>query len=179
MTSPSRVTRSLQPSSSCVGATLHERTADAPTFRRRVGVGDRVFRGTSFAFGAGLVALLVLMVVVLTANGERALSAFGLHFITGRSWNPAAGREQFGALPLILGTLLTSGIAVVLAVPVAIGLAVLLNETGSGWLRNTLAVFVDLLAAVPSVVYGLWGILVLAPAFDHTVEPFLAATVGK
>jgi len=138
-----------------------------------------VFRGTSFAFGAGLVVLLLLMVVVLATKGSRAFSAFGLHFLVGRNWNPVAGREQFGALPLIIGTLVTSTIAVVLAVPVAIGLAVLLNETGSGWLRNSLAVLVDLLAAVPSVVYGLWGILILAPIFDHKVEPFLRDTVGK
>src|SRR5205807_4102695 len=102
---------------------------------------------------------------------------FGFHFITGRSWAPNFNR--FGALPLIFGTLVTSAMAIVLAVPVAVGLAVLLNETGSGWLRNGLAVLVDLLAAVPSVVYGLWGILILVPVFDHKVEPFLTATIGK
>ena len=140
---------------------------------------DRLFRGASFTFAFGLVALLVLMVVVLSTNGSRALSAFGIHFVTGRNWNPVAGREQFGALPLIFGTLVTSAIALVLAVPIAIGLAVLLNETGSGWLRHGLAVLVDLLAAVPSVVYGLWGVLVMAPVFDHHVEPFLRSTVGR
>jgi phosphate transport system permease protein len=73
----------------------------------------------------------------------------------------------------------TSAIAIALAVPVAIGLALLLNEVHSGWIRDPLAVFVDLLAAIPSVVYGLWGLFIMKPVFDHTVEPFLTGTIGK
>src|SRR5207244_2289706 len=96
-----------------------------------------------------------------------------------RSWNPVFGREEFGALPFIFGTLVTAAVAIVLAVPVAVGLAILLNEVTSGWLRNPLAVLVDLLAAIPSVVYGLWGLFVMKPVFDHTVEPFLTRTVGR
>jgi phosphate transport system permease protein len=102
-----------------------------------------------------------------------------LGFLTGRDWNPVAGREQFGALPFIFGTLVTSAIAIALALPVSVGLALLLNEAASGWFRNPLAVFVDLLAAIPSVVYGLWGLFIMKPFFDRTVEPFLAATIGK
>src|SRR5207244_8840137 len=96
-----------------------------------------------------------------------------------RSWNPVFGREEFGALPFIFGTLVTAAVAIVLAVPVAVGLAILLNEVTSGWLRNPLAVLVDLLAAIPSVVYGLWGLFVMKPVFDHTVERFLTGTVGR
>jgi phosphate transport system permease protein len=98
--------------------------------------------------------------------------------LIGRKWNPVFGREQFGALPFIFGTLVTSAVAIALAVPIAVGLALLLNEVPSGWLRNPLAVFVDLLAAIPSVVYGLWGLFIMKPVFDHTVEPFLTKTVG-
>src|SRR5206468_12065310 len=101
----------------------------------------------------------------------------GLHFLSGRNWSPAF--DRFGALPFIFGTLVTSAIAVVLAVPVAVGLALLLNEVSSGWIRNPLAVFVDLLAAIPSVVYGLWALFVMKPVFDHHVEPFLSNTVGR
>jgi phosphate transport system permease protein len=75
--------------------------------------------------------------------------------------------------------MVTSAIAILLALPVAIGLAVLLNETAAGWVRNPLAVFVDLLAAIPSVVYGLWGLFIMKPFFDRTVEPFLSSTLGK
>ena len=143
----------------------------------RMMVGDRLFRGTSSGFALGLIALLVLMVVVLATQSERVFSQLGFHFVTGRSWAPNFNR--FGALPLIFGTLVTSAIAIVLAVPVSVGLAVLLNESHSGVIRNGLAVFVDLLAAVPSVVYGLWGIFVMAPVFDHHVEPFLTSTIGR
>jgi len=138
-----------------------------------------LFRGLSLVMAAGLIALLALMLWVLASGGYRAFARFGLRFLTGRNWNPVFGREEFGALPFIFGTLVTSAVAIALAVPVAVGLAILLNEVTSGWLRNPLAVFVDLLAAIPSVVYGLWGLFVMKPVFDHTVEPFLTRTIGR
>ena len=141
--------------------------------------GDRAFRGASLLAAAGLLALLGFMLWVLASGGARAFEKFGLGFLTGRNWNPVEGREQFGALPFIFGTLVTSAVALALAVPVAVGLALLLNEVQSGWIRDPLAVFVDLLAAIPSVVYGLWGLYVMKPVFDHRVEPFLTSTVGK
>jgi phosphate transport system permease protein len=151
----------------------------APPPWRRSRLGDLVFKGVSVAMALGLIALLALMLWELSVGGSRAFARFGIHFITGRNWNPVFGREQFGALPFIFGTLVTSAIAIVLAVPVAVGLALLLNEIPSGWFRNPLAVFVDLLAAIPSVVYGLWGLFIMKPVFDHRVEPFLTATIGK
>jgi phosphate transport system permease protein len=142
-------------------------------------LGDRTFRGVSALAAVGLLGLLGLMLWVLASGGSRAFAKFGFSFLTGRNWNPVFGREQFGALPFIFGTLVTSAVALALAVPVAVGLAILLNEVHSGWLRDPLAVFVDLLAAIPSVVYGLWGLYVMKPVFDHRVEPFLTKTVGK
>ncbi|HEX9312947.1 MAG TPA: phosphate ABC transporter permease subunit PstC [Actinomycetota bacterium] len=142
-------------------------------------MGDTLFRGLSLAMAAGLIVLLAVMLWVLASGGYRAFARFGLRFLTGRNWNPVFGREEFGALPFIFGTLVTSAVAIALAVPVAVGLAILLNEVTSGWLRNPLAVFVDLLAAIPSVVYGLWGLFVMKPVFDHTVEPFLTRTIGR
>ncbi len=142
-------------------------------------LGDRVFRGTSRAFAVALVALLALILIILLKGGWRAFSHFGVwRFVTGRVWNPVSGRQDFGALPFVYGTVVTSAVAVVLAVPVAVGLALLLNEL-SGWLRNPLAVFVDLLAAIPSVVFGLWGLYVMAPIFAKHVEPALQATLGR
>jgi phosphate transport system permease protein len=146
---------------------------------RRSRVGDHLFKGVSVAMALGLIALLTLLLYELTTGGYRAFAKFGLGFITGKQWNPVFGREQFGALPFIIGTLVTSATAIVLAVPVAVGLALLLNEVRSGWIRDPLAVFVDLLAAIPSVVYGLWGLFIMKPVFDHTVEPFLTRTIGK
>jgi phosphate transport system permease protein len=115
---------------------------------------------------------------VLLKGGADAFRTFGWSLITGRNWNPVAGRQSFGALPFILGTLITSTLAVVMAVPISVGLALLLNEMPSSWLRNPLAVFIDLLAAIPSVVYGLWGFYFLVPIFDKHIEPALANTLG-
>jgi phosphate transport system permease protein len=147
--------------------------------RRRLRVGDRVFRGSSLVIGACLILLLFVILGVLLKGGADAFKTFGLSLITGKNWNPVAGRQSFGALPFIFGTLVTSTVAVVLAVPISVGLALLLNEMPSSWLRNPLAVFVDLLAAIPSVVYGLWGFYFLVPAFDQHIEPFLNDTLGK
>src|SRR3989441_2597048 len=158
---------------------IHGRSERAGAPKRRSRLGDRLFRGSSALIALGLIALLALMLWDLSVGGFRAFRDFGIHFLTGRNWNPVFGREQFGALPFIFGTLVTSSVAIVLAVPVAVGLAILLNEVHSGWLRDPLAVFVDLLAAIPSVVYGLWGLYVMKPVFDHRVEPFLTKTVGK
>ncbi len=138
---------------------------------------DLVFRRTTLVIGLGLVALLVVMVVVLADGGSKVFANLGFKFFTGTHWNPVT--DNFGALPFIFGTVVTSVLALLLAVPVAIMLALLLNETASGGVRNVLAVFVDLLAAIPSIVYGLWGLFVMLPWIDRVVEPFLDKTIGK
>ena len=152
--------------------------AGAPARVRRSRLIDRGFRGTTLVVGLGLIALLALMLVELTTGAWRTFDAFGLHFFVGTSWNPVSGREDFGALPFIFGSLVTSGVAIVIGVPIAVGLALLLNQV-RGSIANPLTVFVDILAAIPSVVYGLWALFVLKPIFDSTVEPFLIATLGK
>jgi phosphate transport system permease protein len=161
-------------------ATPAASAADAAPFSkgRRRG-GDSLFRGTTAAVGGGLVLLLGLLILILATDGWRALSTYGLGFFTGTHWNPVAGREQYGALPFIFGTFVTSAIAMVFAIPVGVGVALLVNEAPSGWIRNPLAVLVDLLAAIPSIVYGLWGVVVLVPIMDRHVEPFLDSTLGK
>src|SRR6266540_2638434 len=156
-----------------------EASAGAPPHRRSSRLGDRLFAGWTGAMALSLVALLALLLAELILGGWRTFDRFGLGFLVGRAWNPVRGREAFGALPFVFGTLVTSAIAIALAVPVAVGLALLLNEVRLGWVRNPLAVFVDLLAAIPSVVYGLWGLFVMKPVFDHTVEPFLTRTIGR
>jgi phosphate transport system permease protein len=124
-----------------------------------------------------LIGLLAAILGVLLYAAAPTFRAFGLRFITGTQWNPVT--DVYGALPYIYGTIVTSTIAIVLALPVSIGLALLLNEVRSGWLRNPLTVLVDLLAAIPSVVYGLWGIFVMAPFLNTTLEPALGATLGR
>ena len=151
--------------------------APAHNLRRRFRPGDAVFKGSSALIAAGLIVLLALMLFNLSANGWRAFSRFGVGFLTSREWDALS--QHFGALPYIFGTVVTAAIAVVLAVPVSVGLALLVNEIPSGWIRNPLTVLVDLLAAIPSVVYGLWGLFIMAPIFDKRVEPFLVRTIGK
>jgi phosphate transport system permease protein len=140
---------------------------------------DRTFKVGVMVIACGLILLLFLLISDLTAGGSRVFSRFGVFGVgKGTEWNPARGREDFGALPFICGTLVTSAVAIVAAVPVAVGLALLLNQT-HGWIADPLATLVDILAAIPSVVYGLWGLFVLKPIFDRVVEPFLTRTFGR
>ena len=138
---------------------------------------ERSFRGTTLALGLGLILLLAFMLIELTTGAWRAFSAFGLHFFVGTDWNPVAGRQSFGALPFMFGTMMTSFVAVALAVPIGVGLALFLNQV-RGAFANPLAVFIDILAAIPSIVYGLWGVFVLLPWLDR-IEPFLTNTIGR
>jgi phosphate transport system permease protein len=152
--------------------------AGASARMRRSLLIDRAFRGITLMVGLGLIALLALLLVELTTGAWRTFDAFRLHFFVGTSWNPVSGREAFGALPFIFGSLVTSGVAIVIGVPIAVGLALLLNQV-RGSIANPLTVFVDILAAIPSVVYGLWALFVLKPILDSSVEPFLIATLGR
>ncbi len=132
------------------------------------------FRYLTGALAASVLALAAVIVWQLWIGSRGAWSEFGLGFITDTAWNPVRG--EFGALPFIAGTLLTSGMALLIAFPISIGIAILLSEYLPGPLREPLIFLVELLAAIPSVVYGLWGIFVLAPLMQAHVIPFLAAS---
>ncbi|MCC7446384.1 MAG: phosphate ABC transporter permease subunit PstC [Anaerolineae bacterium] len=139
--------------------------------------GDEVFQWVVRL--SSLVSLLVLaaLLAVLINYSSTALSRFGFGFITGTTWDPA-NAEVFGAAPYIVGTVITSAIALILATPFAIGAALFVAEYAPRWLGGPVAFTVELLVTIPSVVYGLWGIFVLAPFMRRTVEPFLKATLG-
>lgn len=124
-------------------------------------VADGVFKGIALASGLLVLVILVLIAVSTTQEAWPAFTDQGWYFVFGDVWNPPA--NEFGALPFIYGTIVTSIIALVLAVPASIGIAVYVNEVAPLRLRNTVITILDLLAAVPSVVFGLWGVLVLAP----------------
>ena len=136
-----------------------------------------MLRGGTVATAVGLVALLGLLLLVLAQGAAPAFARFGLSFLTGREWDPANGR--FGALPFIYGTVVTSTIAIALGLPISVGLALLLSEVRSGYVRNPLTVLIDLLAAIPSIVYGLWGLFVMAPFLNTYVAPLLGRTLGR
>jgi phosphate transport system permease protein len=145
-------------------------------FSREVNRGDQTFRLVAAAFAGAIVVLLVAIALQMARASEESLIEFGWRFIVGMDWNPV--RHNYGALPFIFGTVVSSLLAVVIAVPVALGAAIFLAELAPGWLRNPLGFMVELLAAVPSVVYGLWGIFVLAPALREVVQPFLQRWFG-
>jgi phosphate transport system permease protein len=143
---------------------------------RREARAEGVFR-TLTVLSAGLV--LVLLAGVLAAlcyGGWPALKAFKFGFLTQTVWNPVT--EQFGALAALYGTVVTSVFAMVIAVPLAFGIAVFLTETCPMWLRTPIATAIELLAAVPSIVFGIWGLFVLAPILQHTVQPWLIEVFG-
>ena len=138
-------------------------------------IADSVYRTTLLVFALCVPILLFLIFFEVGRAGWPALRQFGFGFLTSSTWDPVKG--DFGAAPAIVGTILTSIIALVLATPLALGGAIFLSEFSPGWLRQPLSFFVDLLAAVPSVVYGLWGVFFLVPMLRTTVMPFLRDTL--
>ena len=138
-------------------------------------VADRIYQSALLFFALCVPALLLVIFLEVGRAGWPALHQFGLRFLTTSAWDPVQG--EFGAAPAIVGTLLTSLIALVIATPLALGGAVFLSEFSPGWLRQPLAFFIDLLAAVPSVVYGLWGVFFLVPIMRTAVMPFLRDTL--
>ncbi len=141
--------------------------------RRRSRLGDRAYAALRWA-GAGLFGAVVLgLLVGVSSDSSMALQHSGIGFVWSGTWNPAAG--QYGAGILVLDTLLTTAVAMVLMVPIGLGTAVFLSELAPRWLSGPLSTVIGLLAAVPSIVVGLWGLLVLTPIFANQVEPFLAS----
>jgi len=143
---------------------------------RGVNPGDRVYRVTLTALALLLPLLLVTLVGQLLLSAWPSIRRFGLHFVWTTVWDPVAG--VFGAAPMIFGTLASSLLALLLAVPLALGVAIYLTEFAPKWLRQPVAFLVELLAAIPSVVYGLWGIFVLIPFLRGYVVPPLRAALG-
>jgi phosphate transport system permease protein len=139
-------------------------------------VPDRIFKSAMTVCGLAVLGILVLIVYELVSRSSLSWHAFGFKFFAGSDWNPVS--EQFGALPFIYGTLVSSLLALIIAVPLAVGVAVFTTEMCPAALRGSLSFFVELLAAIPSVIYGLWAMFVLVPLLSAYVQPFLAKTLG-
>ena len=144
--------------------------------RSEVNIGDQVFRLASATCAAGAIVTLAAMVFAMTIASAKSIQRFGFGFITSTDWDPV--RENFGALPFIFGTLASSFLALLIAVPIALGVAIFLAELTPRWLGRPVGLLVELLAAIPSVVYGLWGIFVLAPWLRTTIQPGLSRSLG-
>jgi phosphate transport system permease protein len=138
---------------------------------------DRTYSGVLAAFGLSIPLLFAFILVRVGAAAWPAVRHFGPGFVTSTDWDPVNG--QFGALPFIFGTLASSLLALVIAVPLAVGLAIFLTELAPRWLAAPIGFGTELLAAIPSVVYGLWGIFVLVPWLREHVQQPLANGVGE
>ena len=158
-------------------------TADIVTTRidaarkPRPGIGDFIFRHLTFLF-ALLVALILGGVLAALVQGAwPALHAFGFSFLYTSAWNPVT--NKFGALAPIYGTLVTSTIAMVVGIPVAFGVAVFVTEISPIWLKRPLSTMIELLAAIPSIIYGIWGLFVFAPFVQEHIQPAIIDTFGR
>ena len=137
---------------------------------------DTVFRHLTKSAAIAVLLLLGGVIVALIVGALPALQTFGLEFLTGQRWNPVT--EKFGALAPIYGTVVTSLIAMLIAVPVGLFIAVFLTEICPLWLRRPIGIAIELLAGIPSIIYGIWGLFVFAPFMQTTVQPFLISVFG-
>lgn len=138
--------------------------------------GDHAFKWLTLLMALSVFVLIVLIGFELTHGSTLALKKFGWRFLVSSEWDPV--NEQFGALPFIFGTLVSSVIALVIAVPLSVASAVFLTEMAPRWLRQPLTIFIELLSAVPSVILGLWGIFVMVPWLRVHLFPWLKSTLG-
>ena len=154
-------------------------TRDAMLARtlRRFHIGDRTF-GTLTLISAITVLVILAGVMISLVHGSLpAWRAFGFEFFTSQSWNPVT--EKFGALPAIYGTVLTSTIAMLIGVPISLGIAIFLTEICPERLRRTIGVAIELLAGIPSIIYGIWGLFIFAPFFQTHFQPALIDLFGN
>src|SRR5262249_49937703 len=138
---------------------------------------DVAFRYTTLFFALVVLILLGGVIIALIQGAWPAFSQFGLGFLGTEAWNPVT--EKFGALAPIYGTLVTSAIAMLLGVPVSFGIAMFITELCPVWLKRPLGIAIELLAGIPSIIYGIWGLFVLAPFLQQTVQPALINTLGS
>jgi phosphate transport system permease protein len=139
--------------------------------------GDRLFHAVTLLFAAGVLLILGGVIVTLVSGALPALGHFGFGFVVADVWNPVT--EKFGALAPIYGTLVTSAIAMLIGIPVAFGIALFITELSPVWLKRPLATMIELLAAIPSIIYGIWGLFVLAPFVQEYIEPALINSIGE
>jgi phosphate transport system permease protein len=157
-------------------ASVHAEDGRAATLRR-FRRGDIAFKSLTLISAITVLVLLAGVMLALLHGSLPAWRAFGLGFLTSESWNPVT--EKFGALPAIYGTLVTSIVAMLIGVPVSLGIAFFLTEICPERLRRTVSIAIELLAGIPSIIYGIWGLFVFAPWFQATVQPFLIDTFAN
>ena len=154
------------------------RGANAATARLRRGRrNDMLFRWGTQGFAWLVLLVLGAIIVVLFRGGWPAFQHFGAHFFVSAAWNPV--KSDYGAASSIMGTVVTSAIAILLAVPISFGIALFITEIAPRWLRRPIGIAVELLAGIPSIIYGIWGLFIFAPWFSDSIQPLLASTLGR
>jgi phosphate transport system permease protein len=151
-------------------------TSGVRRFFTRVLRGDQLAYLVTLAAATTVIVIVALLVYQLWSNSELAIHKFGLSFLSGRAWNPNTG--EFGALPFIYGTCVTAAIALLIAVPLGVGAAIFLAELAPPPVSNVMTFLIELLAAVPSVIYGVLGVFVFIPAMQASIVPALRNTLG-
>src|SRR5687768_16612275 len=147
-----------------------------PSMLRNNALMDAIFRNLTRFFAFVVFSLLAAILVSLLIGSTLSLKEFGAAFLWTEEWDPV--QEKFGALVPIVGTLVTSAIALLIAIPVSFGIAIFLTELSPVWLRRPLGTAIEMLAAIPSIIYGMWGLFIFAPLFQTHVQPFLQQTLG-
>jgi phosphate transport system permease protein len=153
------------------------RHAPKPPVLRNNALMDALFRNLTRFFAFFVFSLLAAILVSLLIGSMPSIHKFGLGFLWNENWDPV--REEFGALVPIVGTLATSAIALAIAIPVSFGIAIFLTELSPVWLRRPLGTAIEMLAAIPSIIYGMWGFFVFAPLFQQYAQPLLKQTLGN
>jgi phosphate transport system permease protein len=151
--------------------------ADQARWARRQRSLDIAFKAMTGFFAFGVLLLLGAIILALCIGAMPALSKFGFSFLTSAHWNPVT--EEFGALVPIYGTVMTSIIAMVIGVPISFGIAIFLTELCPPWLKRPIGTCIELLAGVPSIIYGIWGLFVFAPFLQSTLQPMLINSLGE
>ena len=143
---------------------------------RRGRIGDKIFFNLTLIFTSLMLLILVGLIIALNIDAWPAIEKFGVSFLTSISWDPV--RELFGALPAVYGTLLSSLIGLIIAIPVSLGSAIFLSELAPDWMSRPCSFLIEMLAAIPSVIIGLWGMFVLVPFIRSPIEKWLGSSLG-
>jgi phosphate transport system permease protein len=159
---------------------MNPETTLSATMKSRIQRGKFIdfffYHGTRI-FAWAVLAVIIAIITSLFIGALPALKKFGFGFVTSLAWNPV--KEEFGALVTIYGTLVTSAIAMIIGVPVSFGIALFITELSPAWLKRPIGIAIELLAAIPSIIYGMWGLLVFAPFFGDHIQPWVSSHVGK
>ena len=156
---------------------MNAQQADRRKVLQKLRLNDVIFRAMTRAAAIGVLILLGAIIIALVHGSTLAFGKFGFSFLIDEHWNPVT--EQFGAIAPIYGTLVTSLIAMLIAVPVGLFIALFLTELCPMWLRRPIGVAIELLAGIPSIIYGIWGLFVFAPFLQQYVQPFIIDTLGN